>query len=578
MTCTANKLSLLAGSIVAPALFSGVALADGPFFFSPRQSQLADCADDYWVPSVMLGTDNFYTLHPHPAWWGSAPVEYNTGVVHCSWEEMQSTGRAAALVLGQSSVPWPGATTAYPVDYPYYTHASSDDPLTLQKAIHNRYYAGGSLDIIYADLEPHEVANGWDDIEDMMAEYIEIARGDRGDVADPFGLSNPDVSATTIAGWNVIAGNYNVAPRAYGTITQHNSAASPQPTYTGHYTPWGVNWTQAKGGSEPHRIFDELDMKLSMPVTFIRGEMTCHMFGRDHWSDPAVRCPTPRSAMLWASLERYSTGAREYPGNDGVGTPGSPPEYVIPWVAPYFNGQIRAVVNDSSSVYYAGWFPPAEDFLALIQHFRLRGADGYVFFAGNVPGHGGWYDGTSGNLIGYYEDAPWFDSSADFYTATNRLEWFEENTLVAWEDLEFSDDAVPYRMETSKDDGYFLSAVNDYGHLVVLVSNLNDSSPGGKISVDLDDYFPGTLRYDTFPSPTSTMTVGDEEHVVSYEFFTPDIDGDHDVDCDDKDLYTARFVAGDMRLDWNGDSVLDLSDVAMFTTAYSGQGGPSTCP
>ncbi|MEM9373082.1 MAG: hypothetical protein AAGA55_05505, partial [Planctomycetota bacterium] len=523
---------VLACLLVAGPAVSATSAGD-PVFFSNFRETLGTCGDTFVIPPAAGPGDNTYSMRPIPSWWGGPLVEFDSGIIDCTWEEMENTGRPVAIFMSPSNTPWPGATTSYPTDYPYFAHGSADDPLTLAKTIHNRYFDGSSLDFVYADFEPHQVANGWDDIRDIMEEYIGIVHGTR-DIGDPFGLGNGKVPASAIAAWDVVAGNYNVGPRAHGTVINNDPTMSQYlDVHTGYYSPTGVTWWNATlNHAPPHSIFCDLNLKLSMPVVFARGEAVVHLTGRDHWSDPATRCPTPRAAMMWSSIERFSVGAREHCGNDGSSPVGPPPEHVVPWIAPYF---INGNPDSPTSDYYEGWFPPAEDFLAAVKHFKLRGADGYVFFRGS-ENNGGWYDRADNAIVRYYESAPWFDASAAWYTAANRGDWFEEHALLSWDEIDISDDAVPYRLETSKSDGYFVSAANDLGNLVVLISNVGDN-PSGKASVDVGALFPGADRYNVISSSTS-LVVGDGTHVVNSDFFTPDIDGDHDVDCDDLSTYT----------------------------------------
>jgi len=69
--------------------------------------------------------------------------------------------------------------------------------------------------------------------------------------------------------------------------------------------------------------------------------------------------PNARSALFWAPLEKYSVAKRNLPAG----------HLLIPWTARFID------IKDSEG--YFAPTPPREDVIAMMQHIRLRGADGY---------------------------------------------------------------------------------------------------------------------------------------------------------------------------------------------------------
>jgi len=64
-------------------------------------------------------------------------------------------------------------------------------------------------------------------------------------------------------------------------------------------------------------------------------------------------------------------------------------------------------------------------------------------------------------------------------------------------------------------------------------------------------------------------------HTVTTDFFTPDINGDGDVDCDDVTLFVSLFTSSDDRADWDRSGILDSTDISEFNSAYTAASGPS---
>lgn len=108
-------------------------------------------------------------------------------------------------------------------------------------------------------------------------------------------------------------------------------------------------------------------------------------------------CPNVRAAIFWAPLERFSAASRNLPAN----------HVLIPWVSV---GNIYAG--------YGNVIPEKQDFLSLIKHYRMRGADGIA--------NNGIYNGPNAS------DIPAGSWILDYM---NHLSTYRHDILDAWNSL-----------------------------------------------------------------------------------------------------------------------------------------------
>ena len=167
-------------------------------------------------------------------------------------------------------------------------------------------------------------------------------------------------------------------------------------------------------------------------------------------------CPNTRAAIFWAPLERFSEAKRNLPEGHRL----------IPWVAawiPYEN-----IAYDCPP-------PSRDDCWALIQHLRLRGADGYYNLCGD------WNPNYTDN---------------DDYRMDIRDAWKEFDSFMV-------DHGVKsiINLETDKIGGIQLSGVRNVNNIKILISNLSDTAQ----SVN----YPAV-----FNLPAASPTVDPGEHLI----------------------------------------------------------------
>ena len=172
--------------------------------------------------------------------------------------------------------------------------------------------------------------------------------------------------------------------------------------------------------------------------------------------------PNDRAAMLWAPVERVSDAKRNLPAGHRL----------VPWVSNY----IKYNRPDPNDMYHAAP-PPAEDARALIQHLRLRGANGYVLF-----------------------------TSDDAQTNHPGLSYNQYRALAlnAWSSIDssFDDEAETQilNLGTDKHSGIVWSGVRSGGKVTILVSNLSGNSSPTVIRLPAIEGLPET----TDPVPNGT--------------------------------------------------------------------------
>jgi hypothetical protein len=184
--------------------------------------------------------------------------------------------------------------------------------------------------------------------------------------------------------------------------------------------------------------------------------------------------PNVRAALFWAPLERLSVAGRDLP--DG--------HLLIPWVSAF-------IPWDG----YEAPEPPLEDITALMQHFRLRGADAfYAYSPGPHPG-----------------------LTQEQYLALARGAWLAL-------DARFPAGSEPevLNLETDKPTGIEWSGMRTVEQLVILVSNLTDAASlvglpaleGLPEAVPVDAFTHELLVFDRPPCPAdldgnATVNVSD---------------------------------------------------------------------
>jgi hypothetical protein len=192
--------------------------------------------------------------------------------------------------------------------------------------------------------------------------------------------------------------------------------------------------------------------------------------------------PNDRAAMLWAPVEKVSIAKRNLP--DG--------HRLVPWVSNY----IKYGRPDPHNMYHAAP-PPAEDARAVIQHLRLRGANGYVLFTS---------DNAQTNHPGLS------------YNQYRTL------TLNAWASLDeaFSDEdeTVILNLSNDKSSGIVWSGIRSGNKVTVLVSNLSGSST--PVTISLPDI-------EGLPAKTAPV------HNNSHQLFTYEIAADAEISDSTRD-------------------------------------------
>lgn len=145
--------------------------------------------------------------------------------------------------------------------------------------------------------------------------------------------------------------------------------------------------------------------------------------------------PNPRAALFWAPLERFSVAKRNLPSGD----------LLIPWVARF--------------IYWKGYsapVPPREDVVAMIQHMRLRGADGYFRLESGVS------------------------NDANFKPDPTEESQDRQDMLDGWHSLDsiFDNPGTVHilNLSTDKTSGVQWSGVQVGDKVAILVSNLSDTT------------------------------------------------------------------------------------------------------
>lgn len=169
-------------------------------------------------------------------------------------------------------------------------------------------------------------------------------------------------------------------------------------------------------------------MNVSMPDMYPVDYHKTHAIGVrwNAWGEYSA--PNIHSALFWAPLENLSTAKRNLPAGDQL----------IPWISTFVSyGQTDYPVDLADR-------PTPSDYKALLQHARLRGADGYYT----------WEDaGAPIDLVQTY--ANW-----------HQLDWF----------FNLPGDAIVLNVNTNKTTGLEWSGFRRRDRVLVLASNLSGAS------------------------------------------------------------------------------------------------------
>jgi hypothetical protein len=117
--------------------------------------------------------------------------------------------------------------------------------------------------------------------------------------------------------------------------------------------PWSCDYS-SKGA-----FYRSSGMNVAQPACYPKTSYTLHT---NAYYYGANICPSARASLFWACLELCSEAARNLPEN----------HLLIPWVvaASMYPG------SEANPMPYGNEVPEREDFLSLIKHYRMRGADG----------------------------------------------------------------------------------------------------------------------------------------------------------------------------------------------------------
>lgn len=234
--------------------------------------------------------------------------------------------------------------------------------------------------------------------------------------------------------------------------------------------------------------------------------------------------PNTESALFWAPLEQVSVAARSIV-NDESG------DLLIPWVSGVF--ECGKGPHDCPEIPIT--HPTVDDVLHLVQHLRLRGADGYYLLA-----------------------------LADSATSEYQNSDFQQDVYDAWHDLDpvFSVGAAKVlNLETDKTSGVQWSGVVGAEQFYFLFSNLGDSTveiafAAGTLTIETSPHsvpqvyaVPESTR---IPEFTLTLRAEGARHAVASEplSLVGDYDGDGNVDGQDfltwqaSPLASSQFAVG----------------------------------
>jgi hypothetical protein len=244
-----------------------------------------------------------------------------------------------------------------------------------------------------------------------------------------------------------------------------------------HWWPWATDRTEYS-----NRYIESSQqggLNIANPACYPYAYFSTHYWSGE-WSagrngfTTDMHAPNIRSAMFWGPLEKLSVAARSM----------LPGDLLIPWVN---------VIVPSTNHAYPTLVPERSDVTALLQHMRLRGADGFYGLGINsLPM-------DTVNDLGEIIIPP--NSWIRNYTITE----LRQDYLSAWHALDsYCSDLKRsyYNLSTNKLEGIQWSAARSGNKLVLLVSNLNTATK----TVIFPETFP------VLPDGTTSVSVPGNTH------------------------------------------------------------------
>lgn len=202
-----------------------------------------------------------------------------------------------------------------------------------------------------------------------------------------------------------------------------------------------------------------LDVAMPSLYPYTAYKMHCTTAGGNPWdideiiamnSDPGENI---RYALFWGPLAKYTCAKSALPEG----------HLIIPWMGAY--------------VYYSSYpaDPPSKaDCRALLQHVRLRGADGYYI----------WHIGEEPDLNTNYTDQP--EYVADMYdNAWQPFDWFFDQYAGVSEVLNCSNDYDD--LMASKTSGLIWSGIRKGNHCLFIFSNFDDQANTIPLPSDIEN-------------------------------------------------------------------------------------------
>lgn len=243
-------------------------------------------------------------------------------------------------------------------------------------------------------------------------------------------------------------------------------------------------------------------MDIAMPNSYPYDDFQVHTWP-NVWGTNI--CPSVRYALLWAPVHRISVAKQSLP----------PSHRLVPWLATFVQTNNYGPVDP----------PPKEDNVAVLQHMRLRGIDGYYTLTSFTPGYSA------------------YDYMMDMRSAWKALDpWFSQGPIQV------------LNHGTDKTGGILWSGVQTPQGTVVLVSNFS----GQEITF--------TLPGGPWPGD-GTVTVPHEAHVL----VTPPTDEEEEDPGDPVDPKPTP--------DLNGDGIVNAADIGILLAAWGPcPSQPQTCP
>ncbi len=258
----------------------------------------------------------------------------------------------------------------------------------------------GRLDYVFMDFEPVWTST----VNDNVAETVNQVRSH----------ANPSINQAKV-------GNYDYFPCS--TVS------------------WGKSPTdnvlrQQKANSS----YSSTGVNVAMPALYPWEWYEVHTDSNKWGSNVA---PNERSALFWAPLEKLSETKRQLPAGHEL--------------IPYVNDMVQYIDDN-----YHADPPTKEDNAASLQHYRLRGADGYYVWETYSR-----HEMEDGSVCTY-----------DYGLEGNYL--YRDDMLEAWTSLDWLFDGATSKsilnLDTNKTSGFQWSAVETNRGGAVLLSNLGNSS------------------------------------------------------------------------------------------------------